>query len=58
MKNRTLAEIIQNGPTNTGDVSTKEALIVAYSAVEEHPTAIRNREQVLAVLRAILTSMK
>lgn len=57
MKNRTLAEIINNGPQDTGDISTKEALITAYSAVEQLSAQIPNANSTLAVLRAILQSM-
>lgn len=57
MKLRTLADILQNGPTDTGDMSTKEALIHAYTATEENPNAHPQRQQVLAVIRAILQSM-
>lgn len=57
MKNRTLADIINNGPQDTGDISTKEALITAYSAVEQLSAQIPNADRTLAVIRLILSSM-
>lgn len=57
MRLRTLAEILQNGPTDTGNMSSKEALIHAYSAVEENPNGQPQRTQVLALIRLMLQSM-
>jgi hypothetical protein len=57
MKLRSLEHILQNGPTDTGDMSTKEALIHAYTSVEENPNGHEERQTVLAILREILSSM-
>lgn len=57
MKLRPLDEIIENGPTDTGDLSTKDALISAYCSVEENPNGDPQRRKVMAILRKLLLEM-
>jgi hypothetical protein len=58
MKVRTAEEIAQANITTKGKVSTDEALRVAYSAVEEVPSGLPNRQRVLATLRDMLLAEK
>jgi hypothetical protein len=58
MKIRTAEEIAKANVSNGDTVSTDEALRIAYSAVEEVPSGLPNREKVLAKLKDMLLAEK